>query len=225
MAPHLLLSASPRSASMAASLHAQLAVLNVIRGNLAAARGEVAASRALEEYQYGSHLAAWLVALVDPTFDPALDAEDASFPFDAGVQTRRTGVAEEVYGCEAQSASAFARAFEGDGRELATLLRQCTIHGLETWRLIGIAPKVKRHREELAAAARFQRDFLWSEPRDLPFDVIRAATRARVLSGLLGDNEEAVRWQAIIDRQAAPLADPRVVVALIVLQELGRGGV
>ena len=66
---------------------------------------------------------------------------------------------------------------------------------------------------------RFVRESLWSGYNDVPFEVVETAARTREMSRAIGDTEEAARWQTIIDRHVAVLADPQVVIALLFLHE------
>jgi hypothetical protein len=51
----------------------------------------------------------------------------------------------------------------------------------------------------------------------LPFELVNVAMRNRELARAIGDDATAARWNDVAQRHAATLADPRVVIAFLLL--------
>ena len=111
-------------------------------------------------------------------------------------------------------APAVETALVGDGGPLAEVLRTCNVPRIdpEAW-LPAVLPHVTRHRAELATVVRSYRS---SYPARAPFALVAEQASYGDMSHLIGDDDEARRWQAIIDRHAAMLSDRRRVIALAI---------
>ena len=84
--------------------------------------------------------------------------------------------------------------------------------------LPAIVARVTTHREELAVGLRHVRNFETDPTR--PFQFLDDYALYRDLARLVGDEEDAARWQARISRHAAMLADRDHVIAFAIWQSL-----
>ena len=119
--------------------------------------------------------------------------------------------------CKARYGAALAQAAGGDGGSLAQVFAHCDVFWQEyPETLIGVLPKVKAHRHELAAALRFHRDQdMTYSYANIPFRELADIVRYRDLARLIGDEDEAKRWQAIFARFDKVLSDRRRLIAFM----------
>ncbi len=210
----------PGSLAARVTLHAQLVVTALIRGDLVAARDQLARARALDPGNRWRRVEAPL-ALLDQSYlarEAPLgwgNEHQEAFNMRADGNVRDRGDSR----CAVSYASAIHDAWQGDGAPLARFIRTCGDTFARSWHYIAVLPRVRLHRDELLLAMRFVRESLWSGYNDVPFEIVETAARTRAMSRAIGDTEEAARWQTIIDRHVAVLADPQVVIALLFLHE------
>lgn len=209
----------PGSLAARVTLHAQLVITALIRGDLNAARDQLARARALDPGRRWMRVEAPL-ALIDQRYAPqqaplgwGREQEEAfNIRANGSVPTRDDSRCAVFY------ASAIHDAWQGDGAPLARFIRTCGETFARSWHYIAVLPRVTLHRDELLLAMRFVRESP-SRFNDVPFEVVETAARTREMSRAIGDTGEAARWQTIIDRHVAVLADPQVVIALLFLHE------
>lgn len=209
----------PASIAARSASYAQLMITALIRGDLRAARDHLARARALDQYGW------WRWA------ELPLALFDASYPTGAlrsrggeqgeALALRATGTVRDrdFDPYERAQAAAIHAAWQGDGALLAQFLRTHDDPFPQTWNYIAVLPRVLLHRDELRRALRFVRERPWMSDAEVPFEVVEIAARTREMSRAIGDTEEVARWQSIIDRHVAVLADPQVVIALMFLRE------
>jgi hypothetical protein len=151
----------------------------------------------------------WLaseIAMKDGSMPPT--ANDADW-----ARTRRGEVVDASEDIESMTSfrDVVAEAELGDGAALAAWLRTSDPVVNVTPMIIGVLPRVRVHRSELAAALRFV------DTRDLAGDIFRSIDHLAVrrdLARLAGDDELARTEQRVIERRAAMLADHRRLIAL-----------
>jgi hypothetical protein len=109
------------------------------------------------------------------------------------------------------------QALAGDGGPLTRVFRTCDVSWpmSRPW-LPAVLPHVAQHRTELAAVVRSYRSSRSLGYRQSRFDVLHDFALYRDTARLVGDDEDATAWQAIIDRHAAMLSDRRRVVAFAI---------
>jgi hypothetical protein len=116
--------------------------------------------------------------------------------------------------CKTSARGALEAAVAGDGSPLAGVLERCRLSWLGNAGLIlAVLPRVTRHRAELAEALHWFHRGYDRRPADVLGAVAEHAAH-RDLARLAGDEAEAKRWQAVIDRQMKVLDDRDKVVAL-----------
>jgi hypothetical protein len=183
--------------------HAMRAWIDIELGDHAAARGEIAQ---LSDPDVRAHLAEKL-GRHEGSVRALGDDQPLWYSLKSG-----TRVAE----CDARiSAAIVSVQSTGDAGSLADALATCDAENWDVDELvIAIAGCVTKHREQLAAALRV-RPF---QSHGLAVSLLLADAAGRRDAALLvGDGIEAARWQAIVQRQAKVLEDPRKVIALLVL--------
>ncbi len=122
--------------------------------------------------------------------------------------------------CGPEFVAAIARARTGDGGPLATVLRECDAFETENPTILRALPYLTSHQAELVPLLRWRRGRITTYRLDyVPFHYLDDAMMNRDLARLVGDAAEGARWQAIIDRHAAVLADRDRVIALLLWTE------
>lgn len=97
-----------------------------------------------------------------------------------------------------------------------TRLQEDALRSVSSAELLAVAPYLRAHRSEIAALQRLRPNHELERLRpDFMFTVSKQAAEARDLARLLGDEEEAQRWQALFERHAAVLADKQRLIALL----------
>ena len=86
--------------------------------------------------------------------------------------------------------------------------------------LLGVLPRIDKGRPELAARIPYLHTLFGTSFNDVPFVIVRDAALHRDLAKLSGDTDGAKRWQALIDRHLAALADHDRLVAMMVWKVL-----
>ncbi len=107
-------------------------------------------------------------------------------------------------------------AARGDGRSLARAFETSTAFGgvdIYTEYLLAVAPKITSHRDELALAIRAHRFGSFTIT-----STVHAIALHRDVLRLLGDKAGADRLQSMIDRHATVFADPKKLMALLLMQ-------
>jgi hypothetical protein len=113
------------------------------------------------------------------------------------------------------------RSANGDGLGLVAALQERYMQW-EAFSLpvLGLLPRITSHREEAIAAARMFRDDLGTYGLDrIPFNAVSDYALYRDAARLIGDTEDAVQWQKLIDRFAVVLRDRQRLTALLFWRE------
>lgn len=223
LAPFALAPHASSEPQMRSRLHAKVGALATYRADFAMARRELDATRRLDEDMAES--LAVMLALYEgtPVLPPRPDHEVRS-RFSRLVDLRNGKSLERnalvgayPMACEDRLRAALETAQGGDGGPLAAVLESCNVYWNTVQNyLIGILPRVTKHRERLAAALRLYRnDISMFSAENLPFRFLDDVVMYRDLAHLAGDREEAAHWQQVFDRHATLLADRQKLIALL----------
>jgi hypothetical protein len=203
--------------------HARRAELELDLGHADAATRELGRVEAIDQ-EWGRRLG-YVVALRTgkpiPPFEPATEIsgrlEDAiAIRGGAPVHESVMHLDMRPPACTTMAVRALDEAAAGDGLVLAHLFEHCIdvpAMSIDPLYLFAVAPSVTKHREELAIALRN-----WPLDGGLPFGQVHAFAIKRDLARLLGDDAEATRLQAIVDRHAKVLGDRDRVTAIFLDQ-------
>ncbi|MCW5802153.1 MAG: hypothetical protein KIT31_07180 [Deltaproteobacteria bacterium] len=207
------------------------AALLVHRGDLANARQQLAEARTLDPNFLPLDSEEVALALVDPTA-PMPTQVRWMHPWIADAYAIRVGRpwrSEGLSDCPERTKVAIERAQAGNGTDLAAALRECHQLDWHTIRpvLLGVGPRIKHGRDEVARVVRLifdESSSLVNASRSLAnerntFRYLPNVAGHRNVARLLGDEEEAVRLQTILDRYAAMFADPQRLLAFLLLHE------
>ncbi|MEO8550074.1 MAG: hypothetical protein ABI678_08870, partial [Kofleriaceae bacterium] len=200
---------------------AAMTTYELLRGDLAAARGylaKVPPSYTHDELAIG-------LALRDgsPIHDDGHHphaGHDEAISLRDGVVDERT----QMYLGDEDAApfrALLSHAVDGDGSALVEVLELDRVQ----WQafaipLLGVLPRITRHRDAVSAALRMFRNDLTSYARvHLPFNALSDMIAYRDIARLAGDTADASQWQAIIDRHVEVLRDRHKATALLLWDE------
>ena len=123
-------------------------------------------------------------------------------------------------GCDLDLAGPFKLAIDGDGAALASLIEGCRLpDAIELSALLAVLPRVKTHREELAARVRALDHRALAIGLNRMFEFVTERMMRRDLLRLAGDEALAAHTQQILDRYLAAFGDRDKAVALIMWDE------
>jgi hypothetical protein len=208
--------------------HVWMANYWALRGDFAKARAEakVAAGPGAEPPPYtqveaGAMLETLAVRTGDPLpFGP--DTEEARYAWVEDAVAIRAGKplpeGKEMFflpeTCIKDGTAALAKAAAGDGNPLADLMTECDVSSyMDFMPVYAALVNVKTGRDRLATRFHYIHGSygLFGEP----LRVLHRAVLRRDLAHLLGDEQEAQRYQAVIDHHMAAFADPKHLIGLL----------
>ncbi|MBL0219565.1 MAG: hypothetical protein IPQ07_37575 [Myxococcales bacterium] len=207
------------------ALLGKTAALLAFRGDLAGARKANADRKGTESsahYDYSVELALALLDGASPFpakhagyIHPAIERMAQVRWGEPTDPDRLLGVVSEE--CKARLPKAFAAAQRGDGAELAAVFRDCNVfwNSLQNY-VLAVAPMVKTHREELAAAIRlFRSDISTYSLEHIPFRFLGDVAMYRDLARAIGDVSSAAAWQKLFDQHLPVVQDRKKLIALL----------
>jgi hypothetical protein len=205
------------SAARRDDLHARRAVHAMLAGDTIAALAEALAVVGDRRAEIVAMIELHTPSTSFPWTDPPYGDEELGR--EIALRRGQMRAAPYIIGdCMVGVEAALPAAIAGDGGPLATAIStRCDGMPSIIELVLGVAPRVVRHRAELAEALRLYNGQLYTHD-DLPFQYIEYAGFRRDLLLLTGEAAAAKRWQARVDGQLTMLADRQRTLAFLLWQ-------